>query len=359
MNQPRDSKGRFCSKSRQQKQAKQPRASNGRFLSNKAPKIVHGFKGFDKDFQCLGMQYKVDKTYTVDGKLVCCKNGLHFCTNPIDVFQYYSPAGPNRYAEVTAIGETVGGQDTGDSKLCTNKLTINRELSLVEYCNKVVHNRLNAVPDMPIQSTNSSCKGRFALLGYTGHICIDENESGVAYDVNALVSITTERSSVSFASGQWGLAVTYGGNSIANGAYAIARGYNDVAISDKKYGLAVSQSGRAITCCDYSTAVCNNYLAALTLEGDYNVGVMCGRFADVHGKNCILIVKDVGVITELKLRKGTLVVLANIRPTHISESVVFVAGVDLKPAHKDNIYTGDQIRAYYQKHKGKRNASNS
>lgn len=352
MNQPRDSKGRFIKMCPRIKQPQQPRDSNGRFASNKAPSVVHGFKGFDKNFQCRGMQYKVGETYTVDGELVCCENGLHFCTNPMDVFWYYDPVRPNRYAEVTALGKTAGLQDSDDSKLCTNKLSIDSELSLVEYCNKAIHNRLRDMPDMHIRSAASICNRRFALCCSVETICIDDNRYGVAYEVDASISITTRRNSVSFTSSITGLAVTYGGESIAKGHYAIGRGRDSVGISDKEFGLAVAPGGRAITCCDYSTAVCGSS-AALTLEGAYNVGVMYGMYADVRGKNCILIVRDIANIMELKLRKGTLVVLAEFSRTPISKSVVFVAGVDLKPAHKDNIYTRAQIMAYHKRKLGK------
>ena len=78
----------------------------------KNDKIILGFKGFDKDLKCRGFQYEVGKEYTTD-KAEICEKGFHFCENPLDVFNYYSPA-ISRFAEVTGGGEIK--KHDGDSK---------------------------------------------------------------------------------------------------------------------------------------------------------------------------------------------------------------------------------------------------
>lgn len=106
---------------------------------------MYGYKGFDKDFCCLGFQYEVGKTYELEGELEICKNGFHFCTDPNDVTVYYpitcwwlvkdpicyhvtmyKVTTENRYALVEALGETVG-EGGYNRKRATNKIKIVRE----------------------------------------------------------------------------------------------------------------------------------------------------------------------------------------------------------------------------------------
>ena len=51
-----------------------------------------GYKGFDKNFCCRGMQYAVGETYKLDGDIKLCENGFHFCKDPLHTFDFYSPA---------------------------------------------------------------------------------------------------------------------------------------------------------------------------------------------------------------------------------------------------------------------------
>ena len=88
---------------------------------------MKGYKGMDKNMQCLGMQYEVGKTYHVDGEIDVCRNGLHFCEKLKDVFNYYERDG-NRFYEVEASGTI----KSDGNKSATSDLRIIRELSDVE-----------------------------------------------------------------------------------------------------------------------------------------------------------------------------------------------------------------------------------
>jgi len=91
---------------------------------------IKGFKGFDKDLKCRGLQYEVGTTYETD-KAVLCESGFHFVQNPHDIFQYYSP-GESRFAIVEALAPCQGHGD--DSKLCTTKIKIDSEISVFNIC---------------------------------------------------------------------------------------------------------------------------------------------------------------------------------------------------------------------------------
>lgn len=89
---------------------------------------MKGYKGFEKNWKCRDMQYEVGKTYE-EAEARLCNKGLHFCENPFDVFNYYSPSNQSRYAVVEA--ENVTDEKDSDTKRVAKKLTIKTELNLI------------------------------------------------------------------------------------------------------------------------------------------------------------------------------------------------------------------------------------
>jgi len=98
-------------------------------ITKKSPAVetVKGYKAFDSNMQCRGMQYELGKTQVHEGKVNLCNSGLHFCENPLDIFGYYPPT--SRFAEVEGedVSELV---DCGDSKRVAKRLHIGVEISL-------------------------------------------------------------------------------------------------------------------------------------------------------------------------------------------------------------------------------------
>ena len=89
---------------------------------------MKGYKGMDKNMRCRGMQYEVGKSYHVDGEIMLCKNGLHFCKTLTNVFKYYGFGHNNRYFEVEASGIVTAN----DEKIAASDIIIVRELSIAE-----------------------------------------------------------------------------------------------------------------------------------------------------------------------------------------------------------------------------------
>ena len=89
---------------------------------------VKGYKVFNPDWTCRGFQYAVGQTYEMEGELICCERGFHFCTDLKDCFGYYSFDPNNK----VAIVEALGAIDTEDGKSCTNKITIVEEITWEE-----------------------------------------------------------------------------------------------------------------------------------------------------------------------------------------------------------------------------------
>jgi hypothetical protein len=88
---------------------------------------VKGYKGFDKNLQCIGFQYTVGETYQTTKSISLCNNGFHFCERIFDVHSYYN-LGLSRVCEVEALGEVIKDKN----KSVTNKIKIIRELSVEE-----------------------------------------------------------------------------------------------------------------------------------------------------------------------------------------------------------------------------------
>ena len=86
---------------------------------------MKGYKGMTKDMTCRGMKFEIGGTYHVDGEIELCLNGLHFCKNLRDVFDFYARKDDNRYFEV----ETDKPVKTDGKKSVTSDLTIVRELA--------------------------------------------------------------------------------------------------------------------------------------------------------------------------------------------------------------------------------------
>lgn len=97
---------------------------------------MKGYKVFNSDWTCRGYQYEVGKTYEIAESPKCCKVGFHFCEKLIDCFNYYSFDPNNKVAEIEAIGEI--DFDNTNSKCCTNKIVILKELTwaeVLDMCN--------------------------------------------------------------------------------------------------------------------------------------------------------------------------------------------------------------------------------
>ena len=95
---------------------------------------MKGFKAFDKDLKCRGLQYTIGGEMSFDGKPIPCEQGFHFCRTIADTYRYYPPMDDTRICEVEAIGDT----ETDDNiKFCTNKIVVLREITdkVQKHCN--------------------------------------------------------------------------------------------------------------------------------------------------------------------------------------------------------------------------------
>ena len=103
---------------------------------------MKGDKVFGPDWTCQGFQYEVGKTFEDDITPSCCNRGFHFCTDLKDCFSYYQFDPKNKVAEVEAIGDI--DAEENDTKHCTNKIRIIRELTWEEVLKMVNTGKANA-----------------------------------------------------------------------------------------------------------------------------------------------------------------------------------------------------------------------
>lgn len=89
---------------------------------------VIGYKGFDSKLRGMGIQFEVGKTFEVDGDPKTVRNGMHFCTEPFGVFDYYPRRCGNRYCIVEALGQ-ISTDNNLNTRASTNKMRIIEEIS--------------------------------------------------------------------------------------------------------------------------------------------------------------------------------------------------------------------------------------
>ena len=146
-------------------------------------KHLKGYKGFKQGLICRDKQYKENTVFEEDKAIVCSK-GMHFCTNPLDVLDYYDLVNEDgtfsEYTEVEALADSV----TDDNKkYCTTKLKIGVKLGFAGFIKACVNfliektsfqqDDINSGNSAQIGSSGNSAQigssGDFAKIGSSGN----------------------------------------------------------------------------------------------------------------------------------------------------------------------------------------------
>ena len=212
------------------------------------------YKGMDKDMRCRGFQYEVGKEYETD-KAVACECGFHACEYPLDVFNYYPPAG-SRFFEVEQSGELSKNDD--DSKVASTKIKIGAELNIVglvkaavEYTKERCTQREGerATGDRGAASATGD-RGAASATGYQGAASATGYQGAAsATGYQGAASATGDWGAAS-ATGDWGAASATGDQGAASATgdrgAASATGKASVAIASGVNGRAMGALGCAI-----------------------------------------------------------------------------------------------------------------
>ena len=166
---------------------------------------MKAYKGMNSDMTCRGFQYEVGKEYETE-KAEVCKCGFHACEYPLDVFNYYSPAG-NRFFEVEQSGDIEKSKD--DSKVSSTKIKIGAEVNIaglvkaaIEYTNErcMKEKREHATGDRGAASATGD-RGAASATGYRGAASATGYRGAASATGYMGAASATGKSSVAMASG--------------------------------------------------------------------------------------------------------------------------------------------------------------
>ena len=150
-----------------------------------------GFKAFDKGLVCRGKQY-AENTVFEESSAEICKRGMHYCTNPFDVLDYYDLVnGKGEIPDFAAV-ESLEQPKTDDGrKFCTAKLKVGAKLSFggfvtacVEYLKETTKLKGNAAKmassGNAAQMASSGNAAKMASSGYAAQMASSGNAAKMA-----------------------------------------------------------------------------------------------------------------------------------------------------------------------------------
>ena len=196
-----------------------------------------GYKGFDRDMKCRGMQYEVGKTYTHEGVLKLCESGLHWCEYPLDVLTYYLP-GESEYAIVEADGTT--DEREKDSKRVSQSLTVKAKIGIAGLVEAAVEWTAARAGDNIAKGDYS----RAASSGDCSRAASSGNSSRAASSGNSSSAASSGDCSSAASSGKQTIAMVagYAGRAMAGPDGAIALAWYD----GKRPRITVGYVGKGI-----------------------------------------------------------------------------------------------------------------
>lgn len=259
-------------------------------------KIITGYKGFERDFTCRGMQYEVGKTYEIDGEPKLCERGFHFCTSPLAVFRFYEPK--YRFAIVKADeDDVVYDTDNNFHKAVARRITIVSEISLQDIIE--LQKKYTSSKEPSIESDETCILGgegmaftKRTLCAYSNNSIVGVNAMSDCYvdniGVSSVVTAADTERAVAASNGTGSAAVVTGCSSMANsyGFYsiAVATDRDSAAISSKCGSAAVATFNDSVAIGgDGSTAMCTGFGSVAMANGKNSLAVAAGENCSASG----------------------------------------------------------------------------
>ena len=259
-------------------------------------KIITGYKGFERDFTCRGMQYEVGKTYVLEGEPKLCERGFHFCTSPLAVFEYYAPT--NRFAIVEADENDVIYDTANNSyKAVARRITIFKEITLDEIISlqmdfsstkkrSAAGGDICRLGDQKVAMKGCALTGieDASIVGVRGgsdHCVYIDGNYAVSVSAASIRSIEECNGMNTFAaaSGSYSVAIADGVN-----ASAVATQHSSVAIASGSGAVAVTTDDNSISSCEgKSTAICTGFCSVAESKERNSLAVAAGSCCSASG----------------------------------------------------------------------------
>ena len=139
---------------------------------------MKGYKGFNDKLQCSPngkpFQYEVGKTYTHQGTISLCNQGLHFVEHPLGAWSYYKPLDGSRFALVEADG--VSDETRDDTKRVAQSLTIKAEVKIPALLKAAVEFVFSKGKSSPTKSATTGDSAHSATTGNSAHSAVAGKE---------------------------------------------------------------------------------------------------------------------------------------------------------------------------------------
>ena len=238
---------------------------------NKKDNIIRGFKGFDKDLKCRGFQYEIGKYYKQEGEAKCCKIGFHFCENPLQVFDYYSPC-TSRFCQVEGGGSV--DKSKADSKVATSNIHISSEIGLNGLIDAGLKYILNKADCYGVKTTNICNYSATTNTGYFSAATNTGDQSAATNTGNCSAATNTGNCSAATNTGNYSAATN-------TGYYSAA--------TNTGYKSAATNSG------SQSAAISTGNCSTATVEGKESVALVTGKDSRARGAlGCWIVLTERG-----------------------------------------------------------------
>ena len=211
---------------------------------------VKAYKGFDKDLKCRGRQYTEGVEDHVSDVARLCKEGVHACERPLDVFEYYDPA-DSVYHEVELAG--VLDEHKEGSKICGTDIKVKGKLDIAGLVKaQIEYTKFHCTNEHTAGNHGTATAGNHgtATAGYRGSASAGEFGSASVGDRGAASASTRGAASVGYcgaaSAGYCGAASAgYGGVASAGEFGAATAGYCGAASAGNRGAASVGEFGAA------------------------------------------------------------------------------------------------------------------
>ena len=251
---------------------------------------VKAYKGFDKDLKCRGRQYTEGVEDHVSDVARLCKEGVHACERPLDVFEYYDPA-DSVYHEVELAG--VLDEHKEGSKICGTDIKVKGKLDIAGLVKaQIEYTKFHCTNEHTAGNRGTATAGNhgIATAGNRGAASAGEFGAATAGEFGAATAgyrgAATAGDRGAATAGYCGTASAgYGGAATAGEFGAASAGYGGVASAGNRGAASAGEFGAASA--GYGGVASAGNRGAATSRGKSSVGkngIACSRSENARVK---------------------------------------------------------------------------